>query len=316
MMTNNSQTTRKQHGGYHFPNAGEMVYLCHRSRNEPLCITFKTKNTMDEKVICYDRCNGSNADWALMANQWGANNPLSYMLVMGMMRFMYGDNWQNQYAGNAEMQSRFNQLSNQMSDNHNTDILADFAKGNYARIGELATNLGVDMRAIQSGICDVRSQLQTVGGDVKAGFQGLQGDVRYTGERIINANLMGVKDMQSTFDHCCCENKLLTTQQGYENRLAMKDQTYTINERLTGIANGLQKGFSDLGYILAQNKGDEINAINAAQQRTADLLNSHWKDEMSQKLQDQKFENSQLRQNIYFRDLVEKGNGCGCGFNQ
>ncbi len=259
---------------------------------------------MDEKVICYDRCNGGSADWALMANQW-QNNPFAYMMILGMMRFMYGDNWQNQYAGNAEMQSRFNQLSNQMSDNHNTDILADFAKGNYARIGELANNLNVDLRAIQSGICDVRSAIMQTNGDVK-----------FTGERIINANLLGVKDMQSAFDHCCCENKLLTTQQGYENRLAMKDQTYTINERLTGIANGLQKGFSDLGYIMAQNKGELINNQDRNTQRIVDVLNSHWKDEMSQALQTERFNNSQLKQNIYIRDLFEKGNGCGCGFNQ
>ncbi len=269
---------------------------------------------MDEttKVICCDRFNNDNGMYAaLLNNNNFGNNPFAYAFLMGMMRFMYGNDWQGQYGGNAEMQSRFNQLSNQMSDNHNTDILADFAKGNYARIGELATNLGVDLRAIQAGICDVRSGIQGVGGDVKAGFQGLQGDVRFTGERIINSNLMGVKDMQSSFDHCCCENRLAQK----DTIIAMKDQTYTLNERLTGIANGLQKGFSDLGYLMAQNKGDTVNAINAAQQRTADLLNNHWKDEMSQRLQDQKFENSQLRQNIYFRDLVEKGNGCGCGVN-
>lgn len=248
----------------------------------------------NEKIICYDRCNNGGNDWALMANQWSMNNPLAYMMMMGMMRFMYGDGWQNQYQNNAEMQSRFNQLSNQMSDNHNTDILADLARGNYARIGELATNLGVDMRAIQAGICDVRS-----------GIQGVQGDVRFTGERVINANLMGVKDMQSTFKDCCCEE-----------RLGQKDTIIAFNERMNGIANGITKGFSDIGFLLAQNKGETINTINAAQQRTADLLNSHWKDEMSQRLQDQKFENSQLRQNIYFRDLVEKGNGCGCGYNQ
>lgn len=223
---------------------------------------------MDEKVICYDRCNGNDANWALMANQWGANNPLSYMMVMGMMRFLYGNDWQNQYAGNAEMQSRFNQLSNQMSDNHNTDILADLARGNYARIGELATNLGVDLRAIQSGICDVRSQLQTVGGDIKAGFQGLQGDVRFTGERIINASLMGVKDLQSSFKDCCCEQRL-----GQKDTIiAMKDQTYTLNERLTGIANGLQKGFSDLGYILAQQKGEIMLNDDRNTQRILDKM--------------------------------------------
>lgn len=234
-------------------------------------VASNTHNTMDEKVICYDRCYSGSADWALMANQW-QNNPLGYMMVMGMMRFMYGDNWQNQYAGNAEMQSRFNQLSNQMSDNHNTDILADFAKGNYARIGELATNLGVDLRAIQSGICDVRSQIQTVGGDIKAGFQGLQGDVRFTGERIINASLLGDKDLQATFKDCCCQSKELIQRMGYETQLGMKDQTYTLNERLTGIANGLQKGFSDLGYILAQQKGEIMLNDDRNTQRILDKM--------------------------------------------
>jgi hypothetical protein len=267
---------------------------------------------MDEKVICYDRCN-SGSDWALMANQW-QNNPFAYMMIMGMMRWMYGNDWQNQYSGNAEMQSRFNQLSNQISDNHNTDILNEAVKGNSARIGELASNLNVDFRAVQSGLCDIRSGIQGLQGDVRAGFQGVQGDVRYTGERVINANLMGVKDMQATFDHCCCENKMQTQQQGYETRLALKDQTYTINERLTGIANGLQKGFSDLGYIMAQNKGDLINNQNAVGQRIVDTLKDHWNWEQSQALQDQKFENSQLRQNIYMRDLIEKNDGCGCGY--
>ena len=221
-----------------------------------------------------------------------------------MMRFMYGDNWQNQYAGNAEMQSRFNQLSNQMSDNHNTDILADLARGNYARVGELATNLGVDMRAIQSGICDVRSQIQTVGGDVKAGFQGLQGDVRFTGERIINANLMGVKDIQASFKDCCCENRLAQK----DTIIAMKDQTYTLNERLTGIANGLQKGFSDLGYILAQQKGEIMLNDDRNTQKILDKMC----DSNTQALRDALAAKDRelLAANII---AGVKKDGCGCG---
>lgn len=248
---------------------------------------------MDEKVICYDRCNGGNdASWALMANQW-QNNPFAYMMIMGMMRFMYGDNWQNQYAGNAEMQARFNQLSNQMSDNHNTDILADLARGNYARIGELATNLGVDLRAIQSGICDVRS-----------GIQGVQGDVRFTGERIINANLMGVKDLQSSFKDCCCENRLAQK----DTIIAMKDQTYTLNDRLTGIANGLQKGFSDLGYILAQQKGEIMLNDDRNTQRILDKMCEN----TTQSLRDQLAAKDRelLAANII---AGVKKTDCGCG---
>ena len=264
-----------------------------------------------EKVICVERNNGgSDANLALMMqNQWG-NNPFAYAFLMGMMRFMYGDNWQNQYAGNAEMQSRFNQLSNQMSDNHNTDILADFAKGNYARIGELATNLGVDLRAIQSGICDIRSQIQTVGGDIKAGFQGLQGDVRFTGERIINASLLGDKDLQATFKDCCCQSKELIQRMGYETQLGMKDQTYTLNERLTGIANGLQKGFSDLGYILAQQKGEIMLNDDRNTQKILDKMC----DTNTQALRDALAAKDRelLAANII---AGVKKDGCGCGCN-
>lgn len=226
-----------------------------------------------EKVYCLP-CKDNNDAMAmamLSRNDWG-NNPLGYMMVMGMMRFMYGNDWQSQMPYNSEMQSRFNQLSNQLSDNHNTDILNEAVKGNTNRIGELAANLNVDLRAIQSGICDVRSGIQGFSGDVKAGFQGLQGDVRFTGERIINASLLGDKDLQATFKDCCCQSKELIQRMGYETQLGMKDQTYTINERLTGIANGLQKGFSDLGYILAQTKGELINNQDRNTQRILDQM--------------------------------------------
>lgn len=287
-----------------------------------------TDEVIKEKVYChgYPCGNGDNGfGMAMLAsqNQWG-NNPFAYAFLMGMMRFMYGNDWQNQYGGNAEMQSRFNQLSNQMSDNHNTDILADFAKGNYARIGELATNLGVDLRAIQSGICDVRSGIQGIGGDVKAGFQGLQGDVRFTGERIINASILGDKDLQATMKDCCCQSKELVQRMGYEAQLSQRDLTAALQAGHTALGfnmqqgfdrtnTGLERGFSSVAYEGQRQTCDIINAINASQQRTADLLNSHWKDEMSQSLQDEKFKNSQLQQNIYFRDLMEKKEGCGCG---
>ena len=282
-----------------------------------------TPNVITEKVYCHD-CGGydrgNDAAWMMLANnnnQWG-NNPFAYAFLMGMMRFMYGNDWQNQMPYNAEMQARFNQLSNQMSDNHNTDIINEAVKGNTARIGELANTLNIDHRAIQNGICDLRAALQAQGGDIRAGFQGLsgdvrtaaqgiQGDVKFTGERVINSGLMGMKDLQATFKDCCCQSKELIQRMGYETQLGLKDQTYTLNERLTGIANGLQKGFSDLGYILAQQKG-EI------------MLND---DRNTQKILDKMCENTtqDLRERLAAKDREllaaniiagVKRNGCGC----
>lgn len=268
-----------------------------------------------EKVYCHD-CGGyggygyGGADpaWYLMANNnnWN-NNPVLLFMIPAMMRMMYGDNWNDRNRGDyAEINARFNQLQGQLSDNHNTDILNDAVKGNTARIGELANTLNIDHRAIQAGICDLRAAIQAQGGDIKAGIQGLQGDVRFTGERVINANLMGVKDMQSTFKDCCCENRLAQK----DTIIAMKDQTYTLNERLTGIANGLQKGFSDLGYILAQQKGEIMLNDDRNTQRILDKMC----DSTTQALRDQLAAKDRelLAANI-IAGVKRTGCGCDCG---
>lgn len=107
--------------------------------------------------------------------------------------------------------------------------------------------------------------------------------------------------MGAAVQNYCCENKMLVQKMGIENLLAqkdtmiaMKDQTYTRNERLIGIANGLQKGFSDLGYVLVQNKYEITTNQDSNTQRILDTLNGHWSLETSQALQDEKFKNSQL----------------------
>lgn len=257
------------------------------------------------KVICCDRYNGDNGYLAaMMNNNWG-NNPWSMMMGVAMMRFLFGNDWQSRMPYDTEIQARFNQIQTQLSDSQNANMLADLVKGNSVRMGELAGALNVDVRAIASAICDV-----------KAALRENNGEIRFTGERMINASDRNGAAMISKLQECCCENKQLIQKMGYEGQLATKDQTYTINERLTGISNGLQKGFSDLGYIMAQDKGEILNAQERNKQEIIAVMKDHWAQQMSQALQDQKFENSQLRQNIYMRDLVEKGDACGCGCNR
>ena len=273
----------------------------------------ETPNVITEKVYCHD-CGGyggygrgNDAALMMMANNNWNNNPILLFMLPVMMRMLYGDNWNDRNRGDyAEINARFNQLQGQLSDNHNTDIINDAVKGNTSRIGELANTLNIDHRAIQSGICDLRAAIQAQGGDIRAGIQGLQGDVRFTGERVINANLMGVKDMQSTFKDCCCENRLAQK----DTIIAMKDQTYTLNDRLTGIANGLQKGFSDLGYILAQQKGEIMLNDDRNTQKILDKMCA----DTTQALRDQLAAKDRelLAANI-IAGVKKDTYGCGCG---
>lgn len=261
---------------------------------------------MDEKVICYDRgCNDNGMGWAMMNNQW-QNNPFAYMMLMSMMRFLYGDGWQNR-MNEPDISSRFNQLSGQMSDNHNTDIINEAVKGNTTRIGELANNLNVDLRAIQTGICDLRSGVQSVAGDVK-----------FSAERVINAANMGDTQIIMALKDCCCQNKELVQRMGYENQLANKDilaamgqQTLQLGERFTGIANGIQQGFSAVAYESQRQTCDIINSGKDNTQRIIDVLNNHWQSDLQQRYNDARLELSQKTQNEY---LINQLKGSGCGY--
>lgn len=280
------------------------------------------EDKITEKVYCYDHpsayrqdntpmwaalmSNHNNGyDSALLANQW-QNNPFAYMMILGMMRFMYGDNWQN--GGNSEINSRFNQLTNQMSDNHNTDILNETIKGNTARVGELANNLNVDLRTISAGICDVKSGIAQVAGDMK-----------FSAERVINAVNLGDTNIITALKDCCCQNKELVQRMGYENQLAQKDllnamgqQTLQLGERFTGIANGIQQGFSAVAYESQRQTCDIINAGKDNTQRIIDVLNNHWQADLQQRYSDARLELSQKAQNEYLINQL-KNNGCGCG---
>jgi hypothetical protein len=112
---------------------------------------------------------------------------------------------------------------------------------------------------------------------------------------------------------------------GYQNQLANCQQTNTLQQAInasnviaqqnaTALANQMQQGFCQVGYNTQSQTCDIINAGNANTQKIIDTLNSHWSLETSQKLQDAKFEISQLKQNQYLANLIN--GGCGCTSNQ
>ena len=199
-----------------------------------------------------------------------------------------------------------------MQDNQNSNLIMDAVKGNATAIGQLASNLNCDFNALQNAICCVKSAIEQVGGQV--GF---------SAERVINAVNMGDCNVIQALKDCCCATQKSILEMGYQNQLQNCQQTNTIMTGISGVNTGVERGFANLGNIVnqgfsqvgfqaQQDKCDIVNAINAAQQRTSDLLTTHWQSETERKLQDAKFEISQLKQNQYLAGLINGGN-CGCG---
>lgn len=291
-----------------------------------------------EKVYCCASPQNNDALWASLINNrnasdialmnggmGGFNNPILYLFFL---MFARGNGWGdcngNAYASNINSR-QLSQLQEQVNNNQNSSLIMDAIKGNGTAIGQLANNLNCDFNTLSTAICNVRAQVE-----------GVAGQVGYSAERVINAVNLGDANIVAAFKDCCCATQKEIIKGNYENQLASErqtnilgskidasaaanqlqncQQTNTLNSGIERVRESVVSGFSQLGYQTAQDTASIITAINDSQRRTADMLNSHWQSETQLALQDEKFKNSQLQQNIYLRDLIEKGSvGCGCG---
>ena len=238
------------------------------------------------------------------ADMW--NNPFAYMMMMGVMKWMYGDNWNNRDNGadvqRAEIQSQIESLRNQMADNQNSNLLMGAIQGNGNDLKMLASNLNCDFNALQNSICGIQAAIQQVGGQV--GF---------SAERVINAISQGNLQMTIALKDCCCQTQQNIIKMGYDNQLGQKDIVNQMQQGFSYTNTGIERAASNLGFQMQQDKCDVIRAGENNTQRIIDTLTGHWSQEQANEIQDLKFKNSQLQQNIYFANLMNGGCGCGAG---
>ena len=105
----------------------------------------------------------------------------------------------------------------------------------------LAWNLNCDVNSIKTAINSVQSSIAGVGNQV-----GL------TGQQVINAIQQGNMSLAQQFAQCCCDNKLLITQMGYEGQLRDLSNTQQLTSQLNVVNTGLERGFSSVAYGTAQ----------------------------------------------------------------
>ena len=238
------------------------------------------------------------------ADMW--NNPFAYMMMMGVMKWMYGDNWNNRDNGadvqRAEIQSQIESLRNQMADNQNSNLLMGAIQGNGNDLKMLASNLNCDFNALQTSICGIQ-----------AGIQQLGGQIGFSAERVINAISLGNLQMTMALKDCCCQTQQNIIKMGYENQLGQKDLQNAMQQGFSYTNTGIERAASNLGFQMQQDKCDIIRSGENNMQRILDTLNGHWDREKSDEIQDLKFKNSQMQQNLFMYNLYNGGCGCGAG---
>lgn len=137
-------------------------------------------------------------------------------------------------------------LANEINNDYGRSLLMDAIGGNRNALSNLATQLNCTEGQIQNAISALTSQVQNVGNQV--GMSGMQ---------TINALQQGNMQIAQQIANCCCEN-----------RLAICQQTGTLQNAINSVATGQERGFANVAYETQRQTCDLHNAIKEA---TAEL---------------------------------------------
>lgn len=138
-------------------------------------------------------------------------------------------------------------LGNLINNDNGRELLMQAIQGNANAISQLASTLNCSIGQVQQAINGVMSQVQQVGNQV--GQSSMQ---------IINAIQAGNCNIAQQIASCCCEN-----------RLAICQQTNTLQQSINNVANGQERGFSTITYETQRQTCDIRDAI---RENTAQVL--------------------------------------------
>lgn len=173
-------------------------------------------------------------------------------------------------------------LANEINNDYGRSLLMDAIGGNRNALSNLATQLNCTEGQIQSAISALTSQVQNVGNQV--GMSGMQ---------TINALQQGNMQIAQQIANCCCEN-----------RLAICQQTGTLQNAINNVAVGQERTASSLAYATQQQTCDLHNAIKESTQTIVDGQKQAEMREMQNKIDALREENSTFKSSAMTSQII------------
>lgn len=200
---------------------------------------------MAESTVVYTpENNGGNVPAWMAMNNGGlfGNNGWGGGILGFLLGLFFGNGWGgfggwgNGFGGGA---SGAGFLSNQINNDSGRELLmnAITSQGEASRAAtqNLATMLGQDFNLVNTGVSAIRDGIAAL--TAQTGMSALQ---------IQNSIQAGNAALASQLCQCCCENRLLTTQQGYEAQIRTLEQTNQLGAQADRNTNAI------IGAINAQ----------------------------------------------------------------
>ena len=154
-------------------------------------------------------------------------------------------------------------LGAQATANANSEMIMNAINGTDADVRLLATTLNGDVDSIRLAINTVQGAVQQVAAQV-----GL------SGQQVINAIQQGDANLAAKLCECCCAQRQLTIEQGYQNQLATLNQTNTLmggNQRIVDAIADLKA--TTIDQFCQAEKRDMQDKINTQGQIITQLRN-------------------------------------------
>ena len=159
-----------------------------------------------------------NSGWGGFGNGLGGWGGGILGFLLGLFFGNGWNGWGNGFGGFGGGNSGAGFLSNQINNDSGRELLMNAINSNgeasRAAISNLATMLGQDYNQVSAAVAALQNGLSSLA---------LQQAVSVP--QLINSIQSGDATLMSKLCDCCCENRLLTTQQGYESRIATIEQT-------------------------------------------------------------------------------------------
>lgn len=183
--------------------------------------------------------------WMLAANNGGFGGFGGNGFGGGVLGFILGLLFGNGWGGFGGFGGGFGGgagagfLSNQINNDNGRDLLmqAITSQGEAARTAtqSLSTMLGQDFSLVNSAIQTVQSGLSTLA---------LQQAVSVP--QIINSIQGGNAELASQLCKCCCDQRQLTVEQGYQNQIRTLEQTNALGGAISGSGQKTVDAIADL----------------------------------------------------------------------
>lgn len=249
---------------------------------------------LEDRIIVQDRGGIDAGLAALMQNANKGNmDPAALMAMMNnngmggnggwwiwiiLLFFVWGGFGGNGFGNNRCGEAA--QVASQLNTDANTNLLMQAINGNKDAISSLSNTLNCDINAVNTAL-----------NQINAGVSQISCDTKLSSCQVINAIQSGNAGLASQLASCCCDVRTAIQQQGYENQLAIVNQTNTLTSNANTQFNILgakidaqtqiiNDKFCQLEMREMQNKIDTLRADKASleaaaltQAQTANLVN-------------------------------------------